>query len=141
MIQPLTIADLEAVMAIEAESFPFPWTDAMMRAEFEKENALCFGFKKAERLCAYIISWMILDELHIGSIAVRRRHRRKGIARELMDYAIREAQCKSVWLEVSDRNPTAITAYQRMGFRSYNTRDRYYEDGSNAILMMKLIRR
>jgi GNAT superfamily N-acetyltransferase len=55
----------------------------------------------------------------IGGMATRPSHRRRGLARRLLDAAIdsaAEAGCEAVWLEVVDRNAAAVPLYRARGF-------------------------
>lgn len=49
--------------------------------------------------------------------------------------ACRSLGCSGAVLEVSARNEQAAALYTRMGFQSVGRRKRYYDDGSDAVIM------
>jgi ribosomal-protein-alanine N-acetyltransferase len=82
---------------------------------------------------------MIVDEAHIATIATHPEFRRRGIGRDLLVHALREAVqegAQRVFLEVRAGNEAALAMYHRMGFAEDGRRSRYYKDnGEDAILM------
>ncbi len=75
---------------------------------------------------------------HLVSIAVLPEFRRLGIGKALLKALLerlREAGARSVTLEVSVRNKAAINLYLKMGFKAVGKITRYYQDGSDAIIM------
>jgi GNAT superfamily N-acetyltransferase len=55
----------------------------------------------------------------VGGMATAPTHRRAGLARRMLDAAIAaaaDAGCKTVWLEVVDRNTAALALYRARGF-------------------------
>lgn len=55
----------------------------------------------------------------IGGMATAPAHRRRGLARRMLDAAVdaaAEAGCATVWLEVVDRNAAAVALYRTRGF-------------------------
>lgn len=58
-------------------------------------------------------------EAWIGGMATVPAHRRRGLARRMLDAAIDSATaagCGTVWLEVVDRNAAAVALYRARGF-------------------------
>jgi ribosomal protein S18 acetylase RimI-like enzyme len=58
-------------------------------------------------------------EAWIGGMATAPAHRRRGLARRMLDAAIdsaADAGCETVWLEVVDRNTAAVPLYRARGF-------------------------
>jgi len=83
--------------------------------------------------------WMMVDEAHIVTIAVRRSHKRQGIGEWLLISIIemaRQLNAKIVTLEVRVSNTVAQTLYAKYGFATAGTRKRYYSDnGEDALIM------
>ena len=139
MICPMTEADLDAVMAIENDSFPHPWT----REHFVQELMSSYAFPLVAMnldgtLAGYICPMLILDEGHILNVAVHRARRGAGIGRLLVQRVIetcRTGGAEFVSLEVRPSNQEAILLYTRLGFTETGRRKRYYQDGEDAILM------
>lgn len=62
--------------------------------------------------------------LYLGHIAVLETHRNQGIAKQLIEFMIqRNPGYKTIALDVSIENPSAIALYQKLGFVIKETRD------------------
>jgi ribosomal-protein-alanine N-acetyltransferase len=83
--------------------------------------------------------WVIVDEAHITTLAVRDAYRRQGIGERLLIEIIeRAAQLNAnvVTLEARVSNKQAQTLYQKYGFQKVGVRRAYYTDnGEDAVLM------
>jgi ribosomal-protein-alanine N-acetyltransferase len=83
--------------------------------------------------------WMLAGEAHITNIAVREKHRRRGIGEALLigiiELAI-ELGAHLVTLEVRASNSDAQKLYAKYGFVRVGRRRGYYTDnGEDAVLM------
>ena len=83
--------------------------------------------------------WVMADEAHITSIAVREAYRRQGIGEllliSLISLATEQKTC-IVTLEVRASNATAQTLYSKYSFTQASVRRGYYVDNrEDAILM------
>ena len=92
-----------------------------------------------ERLVGMAGIWMMVDEAHIVTIAVRRSHRHKGLGEwlliSLIDLSM-QLRAKWVTLEVRQSNRTAQALYEKYGFTRAGTRMKYYSDnGEDALIM------
>ena len=90
---------------------------------------------------AYIIAFLIPETFaEIQNIATSPDRRRQGIARKMMLEVIsraKEEKIKELELEVKDSNTPAICLYESLGFERTGLREKYYRDGSDAVLMTK----
>jgi len=87
--------------------------------------------ERAELITGFIGVWMLPDEAHIVTIAVRDSHRRQGIGEMLLIAALDLAREKTqalVTLEVRVSNDAAIRLYEKYGFDQVGLRPRYYSD-------------
>jgi ribosomal-protein-alanine N-acetyltransferase len=87
--------------------------------------------ERAELIVGFVGLWMLPDEAHIVTIAVRDSHRRRGIGEKLLLAAIdlaRERGEEVVTLEVRVSNEVAIKLYEKYGFEQVGLRPRYYSD-------------
>ncbi len=79
-----------------------------------------------------------VDDAEILNIETSPSYRRQGLAQSLLletlDWA-RQNQRQAVWLEVRAGNDAAISLYRKMGFAQISTRQRYYSDGEDALVM------
>lgn len=81
---------------------------------------------------------MILDEADIMNIAVKIDYRRQGIATLLINHILnfcKEKNIKTIHLEVNEENFSAISLYQKFGFKKCGRRKQYYDHKYDAILL------
>ena len=83
--------------------------------------------------------WLMVDEAHITTVAVRRAFRGRGLGKVLMLAMMglaRDLGARMVTLEVRKSNAIAIKMYEELGFRQKGMRRRYYTDnGEDALIM------
>jgi len=117
---------------VEAEGFAIPWTIDSIRHILENPKTVAFAAIENERLVGHIYMQQIIDEGHIVNIAVCKSHRRRGIAKKLVEKLINSAKI-SFTLEVRESNIAAISLYEKFGFKPEGIRKDYYsqpqEDG------------
>ena len=88
-----------------------------------------------EGIAGYVVTLAAGDVLDLMRIAVRPDRRRHGLAHALLEAAWTD---RRMLLEVSERNAGAIAFYAAEGFTEIARRDRYYRDGSAAVVMERL---
>jgi ribosomal-protein-alanine N-acetyltransferase len=145
--------DLDEVMVIERAAFKHPWSTELFRRELEHDwstiliavEPLSSAAKSEERIVAFLIYWLVHDEIHILNVAVAPEHRRKGIARLLMAETERRAHLADaslMTLEVRRSNQGALDLYKEFDYRAVGVRPNYYVDeGEDAIVMVKELRK
>jgi ribosomal-protein-alanine N-acetyltransferase len=135
--------DLPEILAIERASFPTPWTAGMFTRELTSAHARCLcariDSKGQSVVAAYIIFWLIVDEIHLHNLAVKKAYRRHGLALELMEVMKKiagENEITSQTLEVRESNSEAIKLYRKCGFVVKGVRPLYYTDTHEDALIM-----
>ena len=132
-------ADLDAVLAIEADSFPHPWTKDHFLQELNASHSFPLVACVADGVIAgYICPMLVIDEGHILDVAVSPAYRGLGIGRLLVERALcdcRDAGAEFVSLEVRPSNVGALALYEALGFVETGRRKRYYQDGEDAVMM------
>jgi ribosomal-protein-alanine acetyltransferase len=92
----------------------------------------------SERVVGFLV-WREISagEREILNIAVAREYRRRGVARQLLRYAL--AQTRSTWfLEVRESNFRAIALYESVGFQRCGVRAAYYRAPLEPAIVMKI---
>lgn len=87
--------------------------------------------ERPELVIGFVGVWMMVDEAHIVTLAVRESHRRRGIGELLVISAIdmaREAGQGLITLECRVSNEAALALYSRYAFEQVGLRPRYYSD-------------
>ena len=88
-----------------------------------------------DKIVGFISAW-ISDNTSILDFAVIEEYRGKGIGQELFNRLLKDS-VGILTLEVRESNKLAIKFYQRNGFTAESIRYHYYDDGENAILMVR----
>jgi ribosomal-protein-alanine N-acetyltransferase len=141
-IEPVSSpADLDAVLAIESESFTSPWTREMYIAELEHVGvSFCYLARdESGHTLGFCSFWRVLDELHVNNLAVAHAYRRRGIATALLTFVLNEGArlgAHRATLEVRRSNDAARQLYERLGFVSAGVRRAYYSNPIEDALVL-----
>ena len=90
-------------------------------------------------VAAFCACWIVVDELHINTIAVAHEHRQKGLALALMHHILGEVSGEGIrraTLEVRRSNEAARKLYARLGFAVAAVRPAYYTHPVEDALIM-----
>ncbi len=143
-IRRMTLADAEAVQAIEGRVFPRPWTLEDFRKEMTQNKCARYlvGVEDG-RITGYAGAWIVLDEAQVTNVAVAPEYRGRGWGRALMEALLQYAAnlgAAYVTLEVRRSNETAQNLYKSLGFVRVAVRKKYYEDNGEDGFLMALDR-
>jgi ribosomal-protein-alanine N-acetyltransferase len=133
MIRKFEITDLDAILRIEAESFPkLPYDRRTFRyyARAYPDQFLVY-VTGPKSVVGYIIFY---PQGHIVSLAVHRAYRRRGIGTELVA-AVLKRTGGSALVEVRRSNMAAQRFYTQLGFKLRGVIPRYYGD-EDALVMV-----
>jgi [ribosomal protein S18]-alanine N-acetyltransferase len=141
VIQPLSEADLDALMEIERLSFRAPWSRQVFQGELGRAGAYIDVLRAVPDgpVLAFSNYWRVVDELHLLKLATHPEGRRHGWGSRLLAHLLavgRQVGCRLVTLEVRRSNEEAQRLYRRYGFRAVGLRPGYYaDDGEDAVVM------
>lgn len=143
-IEPMSLTHIPAILEIEREVFPTPWTAEMFRQEVVDDRlSRAFVALIGGRLVGYFVAWFLRDEVHLLNIAVTVSHQKRGIGGQILHYLLDMAKRERrevITLEVRESNETAIKFYRSFGFSPIGVRPNYYHDVSeDAILMARYL--
>lgn len=137
-IRPFEFDDSRAILEMEEAIFsePNPLLYAMI------ESRPMEGFIVAEEngeLVGYLLGTLLMDEARILLIAIKDKHRRKGIGSRLVKEYVESVKGRAsmIRLEVRCNNLAAQTFYFKQGFRFIGLVNNYYRNGDNAYIMVK----
>lgn len=140
-IRPMRRLDLAAVLAIEQDAYPFPWSAGIFQ-DCLRIGYRCLVLTDQGDVCAYAIFSMAMDEAHLLNLCVTARRRRNGLATLLLDQVLAEATlggADRLYLEVRPSNRAAIRLYSEHEFRQVGRRPGYYPSASgreDALVMV-----
>ena len=139
-IVPMEAVHVEAVAALEAETFSAPWSDVSIAGELTNPLSLWLVALDGEAVVGYVGSQAVLDEADMMNLAVKPSHRRRGIAGALVEaltQALRMREVHSLTLEVRATNEEAIALYRACGFSQVGRRPRYYTKPTEDALILR----
>lgn len=134
---------LADVVALQASSFSNPWTPDALRWELEHSPVSRLYVLRSEtgEVAAFCACWLLVDELHINSLAVAPAWRQQGLGSRLMrgvlDLARKEGAARAT-LEVRRSNDAARALYERLGFQVEAIRPDYYTNPREDALILWL---
>ncbi len=140
LIRKMKLEDVEQVVAIDDASFSMPWPPRSYQFELtENPASRSWVAEMDEQVVGMLVAWLIVDEIHIATIATHNDFRRQGIGEKLLLHTLKSAKEEGVltsFLEVRDSNVFARGMYNKFGFVEVGRRKHYYKDnGEDAILM------
>lgn len=131
ILLPMSALHLDAVLAIEASAYAFPWS----RGNFVDSLAAGYDarvlYGDDGQILGYFVAMAGVEEMHLLNITVAPRDWHHGHGRDMLDALValcRERGAKQLWLEVRESNQRARAIYRRRGFAEQGRRKGYYPD-------------
>ena len=139
LIRQARIEDAAALLTMERESFPDPWSLDSLLSSLASPLYYCRAAELAGRIEAYLIAEVIAGEGELLRIAVRPGRRARGVGRALVETMLRENPGITPWrLDVRESNYAARKLYGAIGFEPVIRRRDYYEKPREDGIMMML---
>ena len=141
-IRKMVESDLSAVEALDRASFNDPWPDGSFAYELKPgQPNLCLVavVGENEQLVGAIVVWLIVDEAHIGTIAVDPEYRHHGVGLMLLATALLQAAelgATASLLKVRAGNTAALKLYYGLGYEAVGLRAGYYKDNHEDALLL-----
>lgn len=142
LLSPLQPGDIPEVEEIEVASFEFGWSPTAFQREFESNRLTRYLVVrepgKAE-IAGFAGLWLVVDEAHVVTVAVRPELRRAGYGRLLVHGLLEIARAEgmaSATLECRESNEAARNLYRDYGFYEVGRRVRYYSDNNEDAIIM-----
>ncbi|MEM9593871.1 MAG: ribosomal protein S18-alanine N-acetyltransferase [Acidobacteriota bacterium] len=126
--------DLDALAAIERQSFDRPWSRSSLAARIDGPGSLVL----VDDVGGYALLQIAGDEAELLRLAVIPGARGRGSGKRLLADALRRlsrVDVRTCHLEVGSSNIAALALYRRLGFRETGRRKGYYPDDGDALLM------
>ena len=140
VVDRMSVDHLGAVQEIERESFTTPWPPHAYRAELETNRlAHYIVARHGDRVIGFAGIWLMVDEAHITTFAVRKTWRGHGVGERLLLALLDLAKARGAreaTLEVRPSNHPARRLYEKYGFALVGARPRYYSDDNEDALIM-----
>lgn len=140
-----TTRDLEAVLEVEVLSFTNPWTREMYLREMDHQRVSYIHTLRVRRgaddgvVAGFCSFWLVFDELHINTLAIKPEFRRLGMGTALLEHAVQTGArlgARRATLEVRRSNEAARRIYERHGFEIGGARRNYYTNPREDALIL-----
>jgi len=138
--EQLTAERIDESLQLEKEAFPNPWSRQLLIRELGKNSPLNIGISHRGRLVGQSFSMLLVDELHLLNLSIASKHRRQGLAAELLVRLLevgKEMGASTALLEVRESNAVALGLYKGFGFRVISRRKAYYRDNGEDALVLR----
>jgi len=140
--RPMADADLPAVMRIEEQVYPHPWSRKIfhdcLRTGYE-----CLVYEASQEILAYSVMSAAAGEAHLLNLSVHPQQQGNGLGRQVLRRVIQRAREKpadTLFLEVRVSNQVARRLYESEGFNEIGQRFGYYpaDNGREDALVFAL---
>ncbi|MCL2397663.1 MAG: ribosomal protein S18-alanine N-acetyltransferase [Defluviitaleaceae bacterium] len=142
-IEPMEQRHIDRIYDIEMRSFSVPWGYDMLVSELDNPYSMGIVVYIADEIAGYATMRHIINEGHIGNIAVAPEHRGRGVGNALIEKLLQIAKDMNmigITLEVGINNAAAQRLYTKNGFVFEGIRKNYYAGtGEDAIIMWKYL--
>ena len=132
---------IPSVASLEAATFADPTSEGALMSLMSTEGAFCAACVEGEELIGFCTVVTVLDEAQIINVATDARHKRQGIASDVLRFVLDECRGRgiiSISLEVRESNEAAKALYRAHGFAVAGTRRDFYKNPrENALVMVK----
>lgn len=138
-ISPMRRRHLRAILAIETQVYPRPWSARLFEDELERGGRAYLVARVGPTVVGYAGVLMIADDGHVATVAVDPVWQRHGVATRLLVELVRQALllgANQLTLEVRMSNIRAQEIYRRFGFVPGGARKGYYSDNGEDALVM-----
>ncbi|MDQ2753924.1 MAG: ribosomal protein S18-alanine N-acetyltransferase [Actinomycetota bacterium] len=140
VLVPLRRRHLRAVLRIEAQVYPRPWSLPLFMSELNLRTSRHYVAARVEgQVVGYAGLMFSADEGHVTNIAVDPAWHRHQIGTRLLLHHARAAiarQARHLTLEVRMSNLAAQAMYRRFGFVTAGVRKNYYSETNEDALIM-----
>ena len=130
-------ADAQALARLHAAAFdhPRPWSAAEFQALLA-DPLVTIVASPEDAPQGFAVIRTIAGESELLTIAVAPDARGQGLGRRVLNLALAHS-ASTVFLEVASSNSAALQLYRTAGFDAVGRRPRYYDDGSDALILRR----
>ncbi len=140
LVRPMVLEDINDVIKAEEEAFDSSLGFDMLYTELKMNPfAYYFVLEVDEKFGGYIGSWIEKDHSEIINFLIVPEYQGNGFGSLLLSFLIdlvKAIGAPSISLEVRESNEKAISLYEKFGFKYSHTRNGYYRNGENALVLI-----
>lgn len=132
--------DMPAVLAIESDSFEFPWTEEEFIRCLRQRDCIGMVAERNEQVVGFMIYELHRTRIHILSFAVHQDFRRQNVGRAMVEKLISKLAYQRrnrIVLEVRETNLAAQLFFRQLGFRATSVLRNFYRDSPEDAFLMQ----
>ena len=132
--------DMAEVIAIETESFEFPWSEDDFVRCLRQRNCIGMVAEMDDQVVGFMIYELHKNRLHILNFAVADRYRRLGIGTQMVSKLagkLSDQRRNRILLEIRETNLPAQLFFRNSGFRAVSVLNEFYEDTPEDAYLMQ----
>lgn len=132
--------DMAEVIAIETESFEFPWSEDDFIRCLRQRNCIGMVAEMDDQVVGFMIYELHKNRLHILNFAVADRYRRLGIGTQMVSKLagkLSDTRRNRILLEIRETNLPAQLFFRHSGFRAVSVLHEFYEDTPEDAYLMQ----
>ena len=132
--------DMAEVIAIESESFEFPWSEDDFVRCLRQRNCIGMVAEMDDQVVGFMIYELHKNRLHILNFAVADRYRRLGIGTQMASKLagkLSDQRRNRILLEIRETNLPAQLFFRHSGFRAVSVLKEFYEDTPEDAYLMQ----
>ena len=139
-LREMTVEDIEAVIEGETKAFGTSLGYDLIYTDLTFNPYAHYMVLEIDKeIHGYIGLW-INDNSEIINFYVDEEYRGLGFGKMMLDFAIKLCELSKVnnlSLEVRESNQVARNLYEKHGFKFSHKRERYYDNGEDALVLIK----
>ena len=130
-------APLDSLADIHASNFFEAWDKDTFDAFLTSFGTAGFYISEEDKIKGFILYRQAFSDAEILTFCIRPEDQNKGFGFKLLHTMLQKlTKPGKCFLEVSDKNKSAVHLYNKCGFQNVHTRKDYYGKGDDAYMMM-----
>jgi ribosomal-protein-alanine N-acetyltransferase len=132
--------DMPEVLAIEGQSFEFPWSEDDFLRQLRQRNCIGMVADCDDQVVGFMIYELHKTRLHVLNFAVAPNYRRQGVGRQMVSKLtgkLSQQRRSRLLLEVRETNLDAQLFFRSLNFRAVSVLRGFYEDTPEDAYVMQ----
>ena len=132
--------DMTEALAIENESFEFPWSEDDFVRCLRQRNCIGMVAEMDDRVVGFMIYELHKNRLHVLNFAVAARFRRMGIGSQMLKKLVgklSQQRRSRIMLEVRETNLAAQLFFRSNSFKAVSVLRSFYDDTPEDAYVMQ----
>ena len=132
--------DMPEVLAIEGESFEFPWLEDDFIRCLRQRNCIGMVAEHEDRVVGFMIYELHKSRIHVLNFAVAEDYRHRGVGSQMiakLTGKLSSQRRSRIVLEVRETNLPAQLFFRENGFRAVSVLRSYYADTPEDAYLMQ----